>query len=292
MFSDTYKIKLIDNVIYEVYGKVVSRGGEDIVLAGSNPSAEEADEGTDATVETGVDVVLNSRLVESFAFGTKKDFTAYLKDYMKKWVLWWPFSSVQMAIFFAVIKNIRHFIRTLTVYLLGFSLNIPQIDSQIGRKCTRPSWRIQDEYEQANEGDFGSLQRLAILHRRVNGLWWYGGHVRISWCRWYSGASVHVLQTRSWRREILDYHELQLHPYTCCNDTHTNTHTLAYIDQHQQPTANNNVDNGTTYRTDTIKQYQKPNSHHDPKCTRVFCVALFNYAAIDHLFACQIYFYR
>lgn len=84
MFSDTYKIKLIDNVIYEVYGKVVSRGGEDIVLAGSNPSAEEADEGTDATVETGVDVVLNSRLVESFAFGTKKDFTAYLKDYMKK----------------------------------------------------------------------------------------------------------------------------------------------------------------------------------------------------------------
>lgn len=83
MFSDSYKMKLIDNVIYEVYGKLVSRDGGDIVLAGSNPSAEEADEGTDANVETGVDIVLNSRLVETFAFD-KKGYMQYLKDYMKK----------------------------------------------------------------------------------------------------------------------------------------------------------------------------------------------------------------
>lgn len=77
-------MKLVDDVIYEVYGKLVSRSEGDIVLAGSNPSAEEADEGTDANVETGVDIVLNHRLQESFAFPDKKSFTQYLKDYMKK----------------------------------------------------------------------------------------------------------------------------------------------------------------------------------------------------------------
>lgn len=77
-------MKLIDDVIYEVYGKLVTRSEGDIVLAGSNPSAEEADEGTDANVETGVDIVLNHRLQESFAFPDKKSFTLYLKDYMKK----------------------------------------------------------------------------------------------------------------------------------------------------------------------------------------------------------------
>lgn len=83
MFTDSYKMKLIDDVIYEVYGSTVSRK-DDIKLDGANPSAEEADEGTDANVESGVDIVLNSRLVESYAFGDKKSFTLYLKDYMKK----------------------------------------------------------------------------------------------------------------------------------------------------------------------------------------------------------------
>lgn len=84
MFADTYKIKLVDEVIYEVYGKLVSRAEGEIQLAGSNPSAEEADEGTEVNVERGVDIVLNHRLAESFAFGDKKSYTAYLKEYMKK----------------------------------------------------------------------------------------------------------------------------------------------------------------------------------------------------------------
>lgn len=84
MFADTYKMKLVDEVIYEVYGKVVSRSEGDIKIEGFNPSAEEADEGTETTVETGVDVVMNHRLQECFAFGDKKGFTLYLKDYMKK----------------------------------------------------------------------------------------------------------------------------------------------------------------------------------------------------------------
>ncbi|XP_015588150.1 translationally-controlled tumor protein homolog [Cephus cinctus] len=84
MFSDTYKIKLIDDVLYEVYGKLVTRKGGEISIAGFNPSAEDADEGTDEAVETGVDVVLNHRLQETYAFGDKKSYTLYLKDFMKK----------------------------------------------------------------------------------------------------------------------------------------------------------------------------------------------------------------
>ena len=52
-------------------------------MEGANASAEEADEGTDAASESGVDVILNHRLVET-GFGSKKDYTVYLKDYMKK----------------------------------------------------------------------------------------------------------------------------------------------------------------------------------------------------------------
>jgi len=86
MFSDTYKIKLIDDVLYEVYGKLVTRKQGDVQIEGFNPSAEEASEGTDEAVESGVDIVLNHRLSETYAFGDKKSFTAYLKDYMKKLV--------------------------------------------------------------------------------------------------------------------------------------------------------------------------------------------------------------
>jgi hypothetical protein len=86
MFSDTFKMKLVDEVIYEVYGKLVTRKEGDVSIDGFNPSTEEADEGTDEAVQSGVDVVLNHRLVETYAFGDKKSYTAYLKDYMKKLV--------------------------------------------------------------------------------------------------------------------------------------------------------------------------------------------------------------
>jgi len=83
IFSDTYKIKLVSDIMYEVYGKVETRKLGDVQLAGSNPSAEEAEEGTDEAVESGVDIVLNHRLAETF-FADKKQYTVYLKDYMKK----------------------------------------------------------------------------------------------------------------------------------------------------------------------------------------------------------------
>ena len=62
----------------------VSRKAGEIVLDGANPSAEEADEGTEDAVESGCDIVLAHRLVECFAFGDKKSYTQYLKEYMKR----------------------------------------------------------------------------------------------------------------------------------------------------------------------------------------------------------------
>lgn len=46
-------------------------------------SAEEADEGTDEDGASGMDIVLNHRLLETYAFGDRKPYTSYLKDYMK-----------------------------------------------------------------------------------------------------------------------------------------------------------------------------------------------------------------
>merc|ERR1712119_50708 len=70
LFSDTYPMKLVDNCMYEVYGKHITRAADDIQLAGSNASAEE----DASSSRSGVDLVLNHRLVET-GFGSKKDYT-------------------------------------------------------------------------------------------------------------------------------------------------------------------------------------------------------------------------
>jgi len=85
MFTDAYKMKLVDDVIYEVYGKHTSRTEGDIKIEGFNPSAEEADEGADSVTQSGVDIVMDNRLAET-GFSDKKSYTVYLKDYMKKLV--------------------------------------------------------------------------------------------------------------------------------------------------------------------------------------------------------------
>jgi len=88
MFSDTFKVKLIDNVLYEVQGKHETRKDGEVVLAGANASADGQDEGEGAEAGSisGVDIVLDHRLEESFAFGDRKSYTSYLKEYMKKLV--------------------------------------------------------------------------------------------------------------------------------------------------------------------------------------------------------------
>ena len=53
-------------------------------MAGANASEEAGDDdGTDESSVSGIDIVLNHRLVET-GFGDKKGFTSYLKAYMKK----------------------------------------------------------------------------------------------------------------------------------------------------------------------------------------------------------------
>merc|ERR1712020_227910 len=85
LFSDTYPIKVTDDVLYEVTGKHITRSQGEIQLEGSNASAEGADgdEGTESSSESGVDIILNHRLTET-GFGSKKDYMVYLKDYMGK----------------------------------------------------------------------------------------------------------------------------------------------------------------------------------------------------------------
>uniref|UniRef100_A0A1W7R9G7 Translationally-controlled tumor protein homolog n=1 Tax=Hadrurus spadix TaxID=141984 RepID=A0A1W7R9G7_9SCOR len=81
MFTDSSKCRLVDDCIYEVECRHVSRKQGEIQLSGANPSAEEADEGTEEVVETGLDLVLNQRLVET-GF-SKNDYKNYLKNYTK-----------------------------------------------------------------------------------------------------------------------------------------------------------------------------------------------------------------
>lgn len=83
LFTDSNKLNLIDDCLYEVLCTHVTRRQGDIVLDGANPSAEEegGDLGTDETTESGLDLVLNQRLqVTSF---NKSDYKNYLKTYTK-----------------------------------------------------------------------------------------------------------------------------------------------------------------------------------------------------------------
>ncbi|KAJ1059408.1 hypothetical protein K5549_014144 [Capra hircus] len=80
MFSNIYKIREVaDRLCLEVEGKMVSRaeGNIDDSLIGGNASAE----GTESTVITGVDIVMNHHLQET-SF-TKEAYKKYIKDYMK-----------------------------------------------------------------------------------------------------------------------------------------------------------------------------------------------------------------
>jgi len=81
MFTDSSKVKMVDGAIYEVECRHITRRVGDVELAGSNPSAEELEEGTEDAIESGLDLVLNQRLVET-AF-TKSDYKNYLKTYTK-----------------------------------------------------------------------------------------------------------------------------------------------------------------------------------------------------------------
>ena len=85
MFSDSYPIKLVDDLYYEVEGKNITVSNDiDDALIGGNKATEgtEEDEGVDSSAVTGINVVLTHKLVET-GFD-KGGFKNWLKDYMKR----------------------------------------------------------------------------------------------------------------------------------------------------------------------------------------------------------------
>ncbi|MCJ1454585.1 hypothetical protein MMC28_004938 [Mycoblastus sanguinarius] len=90
IISDTWTLKEIDNVVYEVDCKKVTKGAENVDI-GANPSAEEQEEALDEGTKQVIDVVdafrlhfLGDEASGTRAFGTKKDFQSQLKGYLKK----------------------------------------------------------------------------------------------------------------------------------------------------------------------------------------------------------------
>ena len=84
--SDSFPMKLVDNLVFEFKGKHVVRKEGDVVLAGSNPSAEgeDGEDGSDEHVERGIDIVLNHKLVEMNCYEDPAMFKSYIKGFMKK----------------------------------------------------------------------------------------------------------------------------------------------------------------------------------------------------------------
>jgi len=83
MCTDSYNIENVSGLM-KVRGKHVTRSERfDDAKLGANPSAEEGDEGTDDCSYSGIDIVLDNRLQKT-AFGTKKEFMVYFKDFVKR----------------------------------------------------------------------------------------------------------------------------------------------------------------------------------------------------------------
>ena len=82
MFSDAFPVKLVDDIVYEVDCQTVTvKEGADVDI-GANPSAEEQDEGTEDGTKT-VNNVVHSFRLQPTAFSDKKQYTTFLKKYMK-----------------------------------------------------------------------------------------------------------------------------------------------------------------------------------------------------------------
>jgi len=84
LFSDASPVELLNGVVYKVKGKLRTDTFDiDEKAIGGNASAEGGgDEGADTASKQGVDIVMNSRLVEYTM--NKKDYMTHIKDYMKE----------------------------------------------------------------------------------------------------------------------------------------------------------------------------------------------------------------
>ena len=84
LFTDASCPKLNeDGTMYTFPTKYITvKEGEDIKLAGANPSAEEAQEETEAVTKTDFDFVLSNRL-QNIPLGSKKDLQLFIKGFFK-----------------------------------------------------------------------------------------------------------------------------------------------------------------------------------------------------------------
>jgi len=83
LFTDAFKIER-DGHFYKLTGKMTTRTDKvDDSVIGGNASQEEAVEANADSSQSGIDIVLNQRLVET-GFGSKKEYQAYFKDFLKK----------------------------------------------------------------------------------------------------------------------------------------------------------------------------------------------------------------
>nr|AID69538.1 translationally controlled tumor protein [Stichopus monotuberculatus]AID69539.1 translationally controlled tumor protein [Stichopus monotuberculatus] len=91
LFSDSYKMKLVDDLYWRVTGKLTTESNDvDESVYGGNASAEGGGETFDSNVQSGVDIVLAHRLKEVCDLGRKeylklfKEYGTKLNDYYKK----------------------------------------------------------------------------------------------------------------------------------------------------------------------------------------------------------------
>lgn len=96
MFSDSYPIKLVDDLYYEVEGKTVTVSNDiDDALIGGNASAEaQEDEGHDSNAVTGINIVLGFKY-QSTGFD-KKSYKSYIMGYMKRLVYFSIFQKLNI----------------------------------------------------------------------------------------------------------------------------------------------------------------------------------------------------
>ena len=85
VLTDVFKMKVVDDIFYEVEGKLkteVTNKIDDSLIGGNASIEEQAVEMDDDAVQSGIDVVLANRLQET-GFN-KKSYQVYIKEYMGK----------------------------------------------------------------------------------------------------------------------------------------------------------------------------------------------------------------
>lgn len=67
---------------FPVFQRITRTEAIDDSAFGANPSAEELSEANEAAVSSGVDIILNHKLISTLY--NKKQYSAYIKKYMKE----------------------------------------------------------------------------------------------------------------------------------------------------------------------------------------------------------------